>query len=269
MSRISQVPIITEFIDTFIFCFLSIYIYIYFFFFSRTGGEITSQLVPIPDPVRTMLGRDSQATSELVFRALSVPALGYQSFYVSEKLDSIEETSRVDEQQPTASQSSIGGEVSRIGADMLINRFRGWHTTTLVCDVFQLYNITVNGEGKIVIRWKNRKNMSLEQAFHYYEGAEGDNKLFENRSSGAYIFRPKNSVVRDMKYVGSYKIYTGRIVQTYTLIASQLLRFDRFSLRSPGGRDSSNYKRVGQSGSSNLQGRRENRVRLGRWTDSN
>lgn len=34
---------------------------------------------------------------------------------------------------------------------------------------------------------------SVSQNFYYYKGYIGDNKEFENRSSGAYIFRPNGS----------------------------------------------------------------------------
>lgn len=73
--------------------------------FFVTGTEIVTQLVPIPDSVLNMAGRASKATYELVFRAVSTPALGYQSFYVSEKLgDGVDEVTPV---------SSLDAEVCR------------------------------------------------------------------------------------------------------------------------------------------------------------
>ena len=51
--------------------------------------------------------------------------------------------------------------------------------------------------------------MELTQSFHYYEGMEGNNEEFKNRSSGAYIFRPRSSSVENFMKPGSYKIYKG------------------------------------------------------------
>lgn len=59
--------------------------------------------------------------------------------------------------------------------------------------------------------------MNFVQSFHYYEGAEGDNKVFANRSSGAYIFRPKNTSVTNFAYNGSYHIYKGIVVALFLL----------------------------------------------------
>jgi lysosomal alpha-mannosidase len=49
------------------------------------GVEVTTQMVPIPQSVLDIPGRDSLATQELVFKADSVPAFGFKSYYV-EKL---------------------------------------------------------------------------------------------------------------------------------------------------------------------------------------
>lgn len=73
----------------------------------------------------------------------------------------------------------------------------------------QLYNITVNDIGNVEVVWKNRKGLKLEQSFHYYEGAEGNNEVFENRSSGAYIFRPKSPIARDVHHAISKNFYKG------------------------------------------------------------
>lgn len=59
-----------------------------------------------------------------------------------------------------------------------------------------------------MVKWK-KQNMELTQSFHYYEGMEGNNEEFKNRSSGAYIFRPRNSSVKNFIKPGSYKIYEG------------------------------------------------------------
>lgn len=73
----------------------------------------------------------------------------------------------------------------------------------------------VDDDGQVVVEWKKQQNMRIAQSFHYYEGMEGNNKIFENRSSGAYIFRPRTASTKDFTEVVSHKIYTGNILLKY------------------------------------------------------
>ncbi|XP_012271344.1 lysosomal alpha-mannosidase isoform X1 [Orussus abietinus] len=162
---------------------------------NSTGTEITSQIVPIPETVLNIPGRKSTATKELVFYADEIPPLGYLSFYVTEKVN--HQNDYINEVQ---SDTSIGNS---------------------------LYDVSVTSTGEIQIQWKNEK-MKLVQSYHYYEGAEGNNKIFANRSSGAYIFRPKKPEINNLTYSGSFKIYKGPLVQeihqTINDWVSQVLR---------------------------------------------
>ncbi|CAD1474134.1 unnamed protein product, partial [Heterotrigona itama] len=76
----------------------------------------------------------------------------------------------------------------------------------------EFYNVSVDKNGHIVVKWK-KQNMELTQSFHYYEGMEGNNEEFKNRSSGAYIFRPRSSSVKNFLKPGSYKIFEGPLVK--------------------------------------------------------
>lgn len=114
---------------------------------------------------------------------------------------------------------------------------------------FQLYNISVNNDGSLTVRFNKQKNMNFVQSFHYYEGAEGNNRVFANRSSGAYIFRPKQSSVNNFVYTGSYKIYKGIIyISSWNI---RLLKNTKFCtiyllfVRSCRGRASLYNKRMG------------------------
>ena len=49
-----------------------------------TGNKLVTQIVPIPTPVRNIPGRKSDALYELVFYAIGISPLGYQSFFISE-----------------------------------------------------------------------------------------------------------------------------------------------------------------------------------------
>ncbi|XP_078036305.1 lysosomal alpha-mannosidase II isoform X1 [Augochlora pura] len=138
--------------------------------------NVPSQLVPIPKPVQQIPGRVSEATHELVFMA-KLPALGYQSY----KVEKIKNTD----------------EIVASSSDPINNK---------------LYEIHVNNDGKVVINYKQEK-MSVVQSFHYYEGQTGNNKIAENRSSGAYIFRPTGMSARDFMKPMEYKVYKGDVVQ--------------------------------------------------------
>lgn len=48
------------------------------------GNEIPSQVVPVPDVVLQIPGRDATTTQELVFTVPTLASLGVQSFYVED-----------------------------------------------------------------------------------------------------------------------------------------------------------------------------------------
>ncbi|XP_011151265.1 lysosomal alpha-mannosidase isoform X1 [Harpegnathos saltator] len=141
-------------------------------------GSTTTQIVPIPRNVRNIPGRISKTENELVFRTDNIPPVGMLSYLITRK-----QQKNTPEVQPENFISS------------------------------ELYNISINNDGNVVVNFNKQKNMNFVQSFHYYEGAEGDNKVFENRSSGAYIFRPKNESINNFIYTGSYEIYKGPVVQ--------------------------------------------------------
>ena len=51
------------------------------------GKEITTQIVPIPEAVLKIPGRNSPAVNELIFEAEILSPLGYQSYFISENSD--------------------------------------------------------------------------------------------------------------------------------------------------------------------------------------
>ncbi|CAK9820569.1 Lysosomal alpha-mannosidase [Anthophora plagiata] len=140
------------------------------------GSEITSHLVPIPTAVSEIPGRQSNAIYELLFMP-TLPPLGYKSFKVTKKSEVID--------QFAATAFSIGNE---------------------------FYDVSIDALGHVVVEWK-KENMSLTQSFHYYEGMQGNNFVYTNRSSGAYIFRPKGPTAKNFIKPGSYKIYKGLLVE--------------------------------------------------------
>lgn len=119
------------------------------------------QMVPIPVPLREIPYRQSVATNELVFQAVDVPAMGYKSYFVSRVTAQLE--IKQTRQKRLAEPVTIGNDELMVSFDE--NGF--------------LSEITVDGEAS-----------KLSQNFVIYKGAMGNNEVFENRSSGAYIFRP-------------------------------------------------------------------------------
>ncbi|XP_053988963.1 lysosomal alpha-mannosidase isoform X2 [Hylaeus volcanicus] len=144
------------------------------------NSDVTSQLVPIPNSVLKIPGRESNATHELVFLAV-LPSLGYKTYKV------VKQSNDTD------------------------NTYAQTNTTNFIDNEF--YDVSVNTDSEVTVEWKKLNNMSLVQSFHYYEGMEGNNRVFENRSSGAYIFRPKSVSSKNFPKFGSYKIYKGPVLQ--------------------------------------------------------
>lgn len=52
------------------------------------GSSLTTQVIPIPDFIKNIPGRVSQAENDLLFTALDVPPLGWKSYYVITKQSS-------------------------------------------------------------------------------------------------------------------------------------------------------------------------------------
>lgn len=71
--------------------------------------------------------------------------------------------------------------------------------------------ITFNGStGLLSSISLNGKSTSITQSLEYYEGAIGNNHGFENRSSGAYIFRPKEQNTIKISTKPNITIHRGR-----------------------------------------------------------
>lgn len=116
-----------------------------------------SQFLPTPASLVNLHYRSSTSIHELLFYATEIPPVGYKSFYVT-RLTTAEP---VTTETPTQSVT--------VGAD----EFKVTFTNGL------LSAISIDGASS-----------ELSQNFFYYTGANMNNEIFANRSSGAYIFRP-------------------------------------------------------------------------------
>lgn len=124
---------------------------------------VPSQLVSIPDGIKTLNYRTSSSNNELIFQATEVPAFGYKSYFVSRIMNEIQPEVihlRRDKRKPQP--VIIGNEFLNLTFD--VNGL--------------LSTININGTSN-----------KISQNFVMYKGAVGNNEIFENRSSGAYIVR--------------------------------------------------------------------------------
>ncbi|XP_067011637.2 lysosomal alpha-mannosidase [Anabrus simplex] len=156
------------------------------------GKTLPMQLVPIPEPVLNLPGRMSKATQELVFLAENLPPLGFRSFFVSRLSGSAaaefeEEEKRKKVQQNQEKENSVGNE----GLSMEFSESTG------LPDV-----IVVGG-----------RRIRLVQDFYFYEAFIGNNREALNRSSGAYIFRPKGMLPIQLASRAEVKEYKGNLVE--------------------------------------------------------
>lgn len=140
---------------------------------------VVSTIVPISRDILAIHYRSSEAVAELVFAAVELPPLGYKSYFVSrEPQPDVRLMMQADEAPNNCSDDddakdddgsfSIGNKHVRIGFSA----------------TGALQTIAVDGA---------TTPSRLEQHFFYYEAALGNNEIFANRSSGAYIFRPNCS----------------------------------------------------------------------------
>ncbi|XP_044735005.1 lysosomal alpha-mannosidase-like isoform X1 [Chrysoperla carnea] len=124
------------------------------------GNNVETQVVPLPSGVLNLPGRFSLATQELVFLASNIPPFGYKTYYIQ------------------------------------IEKIRSSHKSQRSFDKFmgnKEIKLSLNNGQITKIKTSETESKNFSQSYMYYEGAIGNNEVFENRSSGAYIFRPNNS----------------------------------------------------------------------------
>lgn len=164
------------------------------------GVAVLTQLVPIADFVINIPGRSSNATYDLYFVATAIPALGFKSYIVSK----------------TKSKNND------YNSEETSNRISIKDTDTS----FQINSLT----GLITEVRVDGVSMPLTQNFFYYEGYVGDNRVFSNRSSGAYVFRPYGPIKPASNGVRFTPII-GEIIaearQTFNEYISQSIRINR------------------------------------------
>lgn len=94
--------------------------------------------------------------------------------------------------------------------------------------ILQHFRLTFDTNGFLSAVTSDGMTRIVNQEFLYYEAAIGDNREFRNRSSGAYIFRPKTDTVSVLSSSCKLKVYRGSLVeevhQVYNEWISQVIR---------------------------------------------
>lgn len=178
---------------------------------------VVSQLVPIPDEVQSLKFRTSDSRVELVFLASELPPLGYKSYYIEKK----------------------DANVERIGPDVRLVVDDGFQRDQPISDedadfsgpvtIGNKYlNVSFDQNGLLQSVSGNRETINVKQNFYVYRAAAGDNRNFENRSSGAYIFRPNVTQAELVANKATIRVVNGPLVdevqQKFTDWISQVIR---------------------------------------------
>ncbi|XP_050302527.1 lysosomal alpha-mannosidase-like isoform X2 [Anthonomus grandis grandis] len=161
------------------------------------GELVSAELFPILSAVTKIPGRNSQATTELVFKASQVPPLGFVSYYVQ----------RVE-----------GNDLIQENLEM-----------TFKYSNSKGVGFTINpSTGLLASIERNDISLSVDQRFWFYNGSNGFSD-FEFRSSGAYLFRPdEDNPIAKISDTATFEVYSGNIVtevhQTFNKYVKQIIK---------------------------------------------
>ncbi|XP_055684931.1 lysosomal alpha-mannosidase isoform X1 [Lutzomyia longipalpis] len=186
---------------------------------------IPHQIISVPPQV-TALHPDKAAGFELVFLATELPPIGYKSFFIVRKPARMLNTPRVlfrdiPEVVLVANNAQMSSDEPQ----------KPPRNSNVVSIGNKYFSVGFDSKGFLSsISLEDGSEHKLSQNFFYYEGAVGDNRVFKNRSSGAYIFRP-NSTERWVTDHVNVKVIKGPVVeevhQTFNDWISQVVRIYR------------------------------------------
>ncbi|KAG1658220.1 Lysosomal alpha-mannosidase [Nymphon striatum] len=193
--------------------------------------KLQTQLVPIPDVIKNIPGRNSSATSELIFK-VKLPALGYAIYQIEKSNGKICSWSFRLETTTYSSNFQKHGTFSdhHIVED-----------STVVKDIVldgkdfsienEIISISFSGKTGSINQVKNSQDgskLDLKQSFYWYYGMSGNNTRSNLRASGAYAFRPNGTHPYILTTKIKAKIVKGPLVnelhQIFSPWISQIIR---------------------------------------------
>ncbi|EDW18842.1 lysosomal alpha-mannosidase [Drosophila mojavensis] len=158
------------------------------------GRAVPSELVPVPWQVLSIQHRPNDTQHELVFKA-TVDKLANYYIRVLPSPKALQRFERV---------HSLRHDRNRIEPKD--------ETDELVVQNSQIKLTFVKSTGHLKTIEMNGVSENIEQNFAIYKGAMGNNGIAQNRSSGAYIFRPDGEVTVLSDKIG-YTVYDGAQVK--------------------------------------------------------
>ncbi|KAK7070039.1 carbohydrate binding [Halocaridina rubra] len=173
------------------------------------GNSVVSQLVPIPENLAKLPGRNSTAEFDLVFLAHEIPPLGFIEYHVQKT-----NNYRIRKRQMSHVKTPVMDEDFVLNVQERIVLAFDKQTNLLV-------ELGVQKEGGFDLK-------KVNQTYLWYAGMSGDNSKEEKRASGAYIFRPNGTAPSPIANVVNISFVQGEVVteihQTWSPWMSQVLR---------------------------------------------
>ncbi|CAH0757816.1 unnamed protein product [Diatraea saccharalis] len=166
------------------------------------------QTSPIPDGFKRISTRKSKATHQITFVA-PVPALGYKSYYI-QKSRQRRDKRDVDSLDGAMRYNTFGYDEVMSDDPMVVQRYDE------VADEAILSTIDKKDE--------RISGHTLSYNPAYYPACIGNNMIYANRSSGAYIFRPNATNATPLKTLTDTQI-TGHIFEEHRSIMSDNFEF--------------------------------------------
>ncbi|XP_042239009.1 lysosomal alpha-mannosidase-like isoform X2 [Homarus americanus] len=172
------------------------------------GDAVEVQLVPLPESLLNIPGRNSTAKHDLVFLAKDIPPLGFLQFHVKKSANI-----RIYKEQMSSVHVPTGsGEMELVGKNLALGVDK---------DTGLLKSIGVVTPNGITM-------VKVNQTFLRYAGMSGNNHNEDHRASGAYIFRPNGTSAQEISAKANITIIEGPLLfeihQVWTPWVSQVLR---------------------------------------------
>lgn len=170
---------------------------------------VSSQLVSIPSEIKSLAFRRSNAEKELVFLANELPPLGFKSYFIQKKSS---QSQRARDVQPNVVLVTNAKEL--VGDDPAARNNDNDNVSDGPFTIGNQYlNLTFDKDGLLEsAASEGQVKMNVRQNFYLYEGFIGDNREFKNRSSGAYIFRPKTTNALNIVDHAKVNVVRGELV---------------------------------------------------------